>query len=126
MQFAVDFSDRSSCLEFMEESLGGFGLPLPRDAEVRLELAAGTDMQGVKVYRPYVLMASILGRAKNDKHANQVGNIKLRDADKSIADWRAEQAGIDEALSLKLPPGASLGTPSRQIFSGSVPTRVVF
>lgn len=127
--FGVDFSDRESCLTFVEDSLSPYGLDVPTDAAVTLELNSGIDQDGVRVYRPYVYMASVLSRAVNTTHLNRgsAGPVSgdFRDADKTIAAWLAEQAAKDAGFGLALPNGAAVTTGSIPR-STSVPTVVVF
>jgi hypothetical protein len=105
--FAVNFTSRDSCSSFIRDSLEPFGLVPGSDTAVRLEVEAGTDPNGVKVYRPYTRMAALLARAKNEAHLNEGEGAKFRDADKTIAAWRSEQAELDAALSLILPVSAA-------------------
>lgn len=108
-KFEVDYSLVSSCLVFIRDSLEPFDLTVPADTEAKLVIEAGTDPDGVKVYRVYHRMAALLSRALNQKHLNEGEAAKFRDADKTIAGWRFEQAELDAMLALILPV-----TPRRQ------------
>ena len=80
---------------------------------MKLELSAG-KLGEQTVYRPYSLVASLLGQAINTTHVNiskgAASGATFRDADKSIAEWSREQARLDSSLGLTLPlePGAGV------------------
>jgi hypothetical protein len=120
--FTVDYSNRSSCLVFIRDSLEPWGIVPPADTEVKLEVESGKDLDGVRVYRPYKRLASLLARAKNTKHVNAgKDGAKFRDADKTVATWLIEQGELDAALSLTLPIAPQSPT-RRSSFSKIIPS----
>lgn len=114
------YGNQEWCETFIAASLEPFGLEPPSDTAVKLAVEAGTGKDGAVVYRPYLRMAALLGRAKNDKHLNEGEGAKLRDADKTIRDWLAEQISLDAALGLTLPPAPPT---TGRAYPGSVAVR---
>lgn len=116
--FDVDLTDRDSVLEYVSGSLADWGISLPADADLQLELTAGTDADSVRVYRPYAYQADVLATAVNTRFIKkgEVGPVlgEFRDPDKAIEAWRTRQAQTDSWLVLK---GIKTVAPERPLVS---------
>ncbi len=106
--YEVDYSSPDSCLDFITDELAPWGLEPGSDVLARLDLEAGTDPQGTKVFRPYLRMALILSRVINTTHLNEgdspAASGKFRNAERTIQGWLTDQRQMDVALSLIVPP----------------------
>lgn len=105
----MDFTASADCVAFITAELAPYGLTPPLDLEQRLEYTAGKGPAGAKVYRPYGVMSSLLGRAINQKHPISGKAGVLRDPDKAVAGWLQDQLEQDANMSLTPPPQPAAG-----------------
>ena len=127
--FNINFTDREACLSLVEDSLAAWGVSLPDDADLNLELGAGKDPDGKMVYRPYIYQAEVLESSPNTLFlkSGSVGPVsgQFRDPDSAIATWRVRQAGLDSKLKLVVPTGGS-ALPVSVSLTTSVPNEFRF
>lgn len=119
------FADLAWCKGYVLDKIPELGGEEPRDLGVKLEALKGTLPAGGPMYRPDLYISRWLDANKGLLKAK--GGTEFRIAER-VAAYLKNQADLDSAYSLTVPPGTEASVPKTQMwpYSGSVNTVVRF
>lgn len=102
------YTDLNACLNEVKTNPATRGLPgVEYDSYLtnQLEVSAGKNSAAETVYRPYYVAAKFLEQLRSQQTVSEADQAKFTGLALPIASLLGQQAALDKALGLTVPPG---------------------